>query len=224
MRAVDKPAPTQPPQPAPRAAITNERVKHILDVLPETDKILDLGCAQHTADQRHDPNWLHQHLYRTANEVLGVDNAPAATETLTDAGYNVLCADVTDLSLEREYDVVVAGELIEHLADFQSFLTSAQSALNPSGTLVLSTPNPWAFHRFKQAVFGHVNSNDQHTCWFDEWTLRQTLSRCGFTTDRVEYVKPTTAGLTSVFYSLGFDVVGGTSIVAVAHPAGDADE
>ena len=111
------------------------------------------------------------------------------------------------------------GELIEHLSNPGRFLDRCREHLEPDGELILTTPNPWAFHRFRQALFGDVDCNDEHTCWLDERTITTVLTRHGFDVQRIEYVKASTPGITSLLYDLGFDLLGGTSILVIATPA-----
>jgi hypothetical protein len=54
---------------------------------------------------------------------------------------------------------------------------------------ILTTPNVFYF---KQALFlmvrGYPAVNAEHTCWFDEVTLRQLIERFGFFVDKVIYL------------------------------------
>lgn len=182
--------------------VDRPRIKTILPLLPEGGSILDIGCAQHDAGERSDPNWLHQHLYEIGNEVLGIDYLEEEIAELREAGYNVEHQNAETMDLGREFDTIVAGELIEHLSNFGQFLDRVNNHLLPGGALVLSTPNPWALHRFYQAFQGEVYSNPEHTCWFDERTLRQTLKRHGFEVESVAYVEPPAWGVRKILYKL----------------------
>lgn len=199
---------------------SNLRVETLLDTIPECDSLLDIGCVQHDAETSENDDWLHAELYDRADEVLGVDRLPDDVKALQDAGYDVVCADAERLDLDREFEVIVAGELIEHLSNVGQFLSRVRWHLQPEGRFILSTPNPWAFHRFRQALFnGGVRCNPEHTAWFDERTLRQVLKRHGFAVKSVDYVRPSTGGITRYLYDLGFETIGGTSLVVTARRA-----
>lgn len=131
----------------PRSEITDPRIEMLLGHVEGA--VLDVGCVQHDPAKRADPNWLHQHLYREADSVLGVDVDAEGIRTLREAGYTVQVADAERLSLDETYDTIVAGELIEHLSCPGAFLDRARDRLRSGGKLVLSTPNPWCFARMK---------------------------------------------------------------------------
>lgn len=197
----------------------NHRVDRLVDAVPADASVLDLGCVQHDTAAADRETWVHDHLVTKCETVTGVDYLPDEVATLRERGYDVVCADATALDLDREFDAVVAGELIEHLADLGGFLDSVRRHLRPEGRFVLTTPNPWLFHRFKQALVNDsVRCNDEHTCWFDERTLRQLLARRRFDVERVEYVRPSSAGVSQVLYDLGRQQLGGASLLVVATP------
>jgi SAM-dependent methyltransferase len=148
-----------------------------------------------------------------------MDYLEAEVEALESIGYNVVHGDAQDFDLGQEFDTVVAGELIEHLSDTGSFLDSVRRHLAPDATFMLTTPNPWIFQRFRQALLTkEVHSNEEHTCWFDEWTLQQVLRRHGFETDEVRYVRPPIWGISQTLYDLGQTPVGGSHLLVIASP------
>jgi 2-polyprenyl-3-methyl-5-hydroxy-6-metoxy-1,4-benzoquinol methylase len=198
----------------------NLRVRALLDAVPRDTKVLDVGCVQHSADKAANDDWVHGQLYDIAAEVVGLDYENAEVERLRDSGYNVVHGDAENLDLDEQFDVVVAGELIEHLSNVGSFLDGAHKHLRPDGELIITTPIPWAFHRFKQAVFGGVYCNEEHTCWFDARTLRQLFARHDLEVVELEHVKASDPGITSALYRAGFEALGGTSVLVRAKPDG----
>jgi SAM-dependent methyltransferase len=196
----------------------NLRVRALLDAVPPETRVLDVGCVQHSADQETNDDWLHGQLYDIAEEVVGLDYEREEVERLRDRGYNVIHGNAESMHLDEQFDIVVAGELIEHLSNVGGFLDSVRRHLRSDGELIITTPNPWAFHRFKQAVFGGVYSNEEHTCWFDARTLRQVFARHGFERVEIDHVKASDPGITSALYRLGFEVLGSTSILLRARP------
>jgi 2-polyprenyl-3-methyl-5-hydroxy-6-metoxy-1,4-benzoquinol methylase len=138
--------------------------------------------------------------------------------TPSQQGYNIIHGDAQNFDLGDTFDVVIAGELIEHLSNVGGFLDCVHEHLEGDGEFILTTPNPWAFHRFKQAGFGEVFANKEHTCWFDERTLQQVLTRHQFEVTSIEYVKASTTGITSLLYRFGFQMLGGTSLLVRSTP------
>lgn len=209
----------------PPDSITDPRVRALLDAVPRNGKVLDIGCVQHDAGKSEAQDWVHQHLYDIATEVVGLDYLESEVEKLNERGYNVRHGDAQSFDLGESFDTIVAGELIEHLSNFGAFLDCCYEHLKEDGVLVLTTPNPWSFYNVKQAVLnGRVQCNSEHTCWLDERTLRQVLDRHGFDVQNIEYVRPPKRGLTSVLFDIGWQTIGSTSLLVTAQPKDDREE
>jgi 2-polyprenyl-6-hydroxyphenyl methylase/3-demethylubiquinone-9 3-methyltransferase len=66
-----------------------------------------------------------------------------------------VCADVLRLPLRDEVaDVVVAGEVLEHVTDLEAAVREACRVLKPGGTLVLDTIADTWFGRFSSITVG----------------------------------------------------------------------
>jgi SAM-dependent methyltransferase len=73
---------------------------------------------------------------------------------------------------DKTFDVVVAGELLEHLSNAGSFLDEAWRILSPSGILVGTVPN--ACHGTVYVFKGDTSpasKDSTHVHLFDDWTL-----------------------------------------------------
>ncbi len=143
----------------------------------EGKSVLDVGCASRYGR----PDWLHGLVEQAASEAVGIDIDAATIKALLAEGHDVQLADAQDFALGRTFDVVFAGELIEHLDDVHGFLTSVRRHLGPGGRLVLTTPNVFYIGGFVYRFGGHGQVHPQHTCWYCEDTLRQVLAANGFT-------------------------------------------
>jgi len=142
--------------------------------------VLDVGCAsRHGRD-----DWLHGLLSRDAATVAGIDINAAVVRELQAAGHDVQVADAQDFDLQRRFEVVLAGEIIEHLDNVHGFLASVRRHLAPGGRLVLTTPNAFYVANFVYRLGGHARVHPQHTAWYCDSTLRRVLKTNGF--DRVE--------------------------------------
>jgi len=88
----------------------------------EGKRVLHLGFVQHSPKykkQIEQGTWLHAHISDVAKEAIGLDILVDAVEDLkTNYNYNGYVGNVEkleSLNLNDKFDVIVAGELIEHL-------------------------------------------------------------------------------------------------------------
>lgn len=150
--------------------------------------VLDLGCVMH--DPRYHLNkwWLHRAIAEFAADLTGLDLSASGVRALRKAGYNVVQGDAGSFTFDRKFDVIVAGDLIEHLGNPSGMLESCLAALAPGGRIIIQTPNPWYWRVIIKAVlFREVPNNPEHTCWFDPRTLRQLAQRHGLTLGKTEF-------------------------------------
>lgn len=137
---------------------------------------------------------MHAQLSGMASQLVGVDLDDAAVGRIRSEGYDVRQGDAENLNLDERFDVVFAGELIEHLERFPDFFESVRRHLAPGGKLVLTTPNPFALSCFIYRMSKDVWVNSDHTCWFCEHTLPQLAARCDFDVEQISYIGHPTPG------------------------------
>lgn len=141
-------------------------------------RVLDIGCVEHDPENYRSKYWLHRALKEVASSVTGIDLYRPGVDYLINLGYNIICADSQQFELGQTFDVLVAGDIIEHLEDFHGFLTSCKKHMHAGSRLIVSTPNPWYWKNVvKAALSTEVNNNPEHTCWICPRTLRQLVSR-----------------------------------------------
>jgi SAM-dependent methyltransferase len=151
-------------------------------------RVLDLGCAGEDEVYRFTDNWLHGHLASAADYCMGLDSNEEVVKLMTEHGYNVILGDAQSFSIERECDVVVAADILEHLDDWKGFFKSVRKALKDEGYLLLCVPNPWFFLRFLRCVLkGDGGSHPQHTAWFCCETITGLLNRNGFGIEEIKF-------------------------------------
>jgi 2-polyprenyl-3-methyl-5-hydroxy-6-metoxy-1,4-benzoquinol methylase len=157
----------------------------------ENRRVLDLGCACHRFGRTDLPS-LHAFIAQKASETLGVDYLPEEVEKMRAEGFDVVCADAEALDLGRTFEVVVAGDIIEHLGNPGTFLQRVGEHLEPGGLLLVTTPNPVTLERFLRVLLrGDAGGNKEHTCWFTARVLRQLAARHGFAVHQEAYVNDT---------------------------------
>ena len=79
--------------------------------------------------------------------VVGIEIDPDAAEQTAKIAEKVIVGDLSDPAVvtsaidEERFDVIVAGDVLEHLADPLSVLRACRDALRPGGFVVMSLPN-----------------------------------------------------------------------------------
>jgi trans-aconitate methyltransferase len=153
--------------------------------------VLDLGALDETAYQlkRGRGTWLHEAIAAVARQVIGVDSSDAVPEGGLRTGPNseIQRADITNLGefvSTRGFtpDVIVAGEVIEHLPDPLHFLHALGSIdLLRGRTLVITTPNATAVHNVAVGILSRESTHNDHLCILSYKTLNTLLKRAGLT-------------------------------------------
>jgi len=144
-------------------------------------EVLDIGCVDHTLSNVRKPTWLHGLIADEAKHVLGVDVAKDEIDKLKDKGYDVIHGNFEEQNLGKEFQVIVAGNVIEHLYNVGHFLDNVKKHLKTDGVFLLTTDNCFGFRRWFYAFFrGRVPVNKTHTCYYDPETLTYLLTSKGF--------------------------------------------
>lgn len=150
--------------------------------------MLDIGALDETAYKvkRHDGSWLHLALAGVAQEVIGIDNSALIPADGLETSRNSRILRMGVESLDQvpgrdSYDVIVAGELIEHLPNAQTFLETVRGAGFRTGCeLLLTTPNATAFHNVILALGKRESMHKDHVAIFSYKTLATLCVRAGF--------------------------------------------
>jgi 2-polyprenyl-6-hydroxyphenyl methylase / 3-demethylubiquinone-9 3-methyltransferase len=102
--------------------------------------LVDLGCGA---------GLLAPHVASLGYAHIGVDVVTSSLTQAREHGVMPVLADVHAIPLaDASADVVVAGEVLEHVTDPSTVVTEACRILRPGGTLVLDTVNATARARF----------------------------------------------------------------------------
>ena len=142
-------------------------------------RVLDLGCRDGALTQ----------AYARGNEVVGVDADREALAEAEKLGIEAHWADL-DQPLqfpEASFDVVIAGELLEHLRDPRHVVAEIRRVLRPGGTFVGSVPNAYRLKGRLLFLFGRPPENDPtHLQMFSGADVRALLA--GFEDAHVHFV------------------------------------
>jgi SAM-dependent methyltransferase len=110
------------------------KVRRLMNEYVERRKILDIGCADGAVLKP----------FVGKHELHGVDLSPEYLRGATELGFSTLVHDIESDPLPYEngtFDVVVAGETIEHIVDTDWLLAEVNRVLKPNGHFIVTYPN-----------------------------------------------------------------------------------
>lgn len=151
-------------------------------------KVLHLGCTDYPFTEQAIENkmLLHFELEKAAGELYGFDFDQQGIDILKKSGgTNLYRADLENLAevpLNETFDVIIAGEMIEHLSNPALFLQGIQRFMNDQTRLVITTINAYCAMRFIiYALRGKGGSNEpvhpDHVAYYSFKTLKLILER-----------------------------------------------
>ncbi len=160
-----------------------ERGLAIKSIVGDGKEVLDIGCRDGALTS----------FFSKSNKVLGVDiDETALSEAKMNLGIEVMTIDLNGDWRElggRKFDVVVAGEVLEHLYNPDSIVGKIASRLSSGGKLIGSVPNAFSLKNRLRYLMGQKKytplSDPTHINQFHAEELRSILKKYF---DKVEIV------------------------------------
>jgi 2-polyprenyl-3-methyl-5-hydroxy-6-metoxy-1,4-benzoquinol methylase len=149
----------------------------------EGKKVLHLGCTNYPFTKesiKHDM-LLHFDLKKVAGKLYGFDYDQQGLDILSQAGeknlYRGDLEKLEEVELNETFDVIIAGEMIEHLSNPGLFLRGIKRFMNKNTSLIISTINAYSGMRFFIYAFrGKGGENEpvhpDHVAYYSYKTLK----------------------------------------------------
>ena len=170
--------------------VVTDRLSIVLEKAPGKT-VLDVGCTgtkKRFAHPHYQP--LHFSLVKVARDILGVDIDEEGIAAMKASGFNVQRADAETMNLGRRFQLIVAGDMIEHLANPGLFLSNMHLHLEDEGELVITTPNPFSFKQgWRILKHNRVRVHPEHTFWFCPTVLHRLFEMCGFEMTHLYWIR-----------------------------------
>jgi 2-polyprenyl-3-methyl-5-hydroxy-6-metoxy-1,4-benzoquinol methylase len=135
------------------------------------------------------PHGFHAALTETAERCIGIDINAEAIKAIAEAGIfdNAIVADARTVRRDQipldRIDLIVAGDIIEHLSDPGALLDNAARLSDPGTRLALTTPNAVGLAAFLRYFRGGTLEGDAHVVSFNRYSLGNLLQQHGWTVD-----------------------------------------
>jgi hypothetical protein len=150
-------------------------------------RVIHLGFVdvERVDDKTASGDWLHERLSQRARHIVGIDLDSDGVAAAQRAGYEAYSCDLQDrTSVEAlqlpPAELIVAGELIEHLDCPGRFLEAVALLLAPAGRLIMTTPNATALTSVLVALGLREWTSPHHVVMYSWRTLATLLERHGW--------------------------------------------
>ena len=150
-------------------------ILHALNIAPDAE-VLDVGAGG---------GWTTIFLAEAGYQPLGVDIAPASVEIgrqraqRVDVSARFEVADMDELALDEQFDVVIFFDALHHTARQFEVITRAVAHLRPKGWVVFGEPS-WL-----HAISPHARGTHREVGWIERgiWVrrLKSDCRACGLT-------------------------------------------
>jgi 2-polyprenyl-3-methyl-5-hydroxy-6-metoxy-1,4-benzoquinol methylase len=177
----------------PSIELENENSSHVLLIrlAGQGKNVLDVGCAR---------GYIGAVLAnRFGCTVSGIEVDDAAAAIARTAYREVLVGDVEDLSLlgrlrHGPFDVILFGDVLEHLRRPERVLAACRALLKPDGHALISLPNVVTLRLRLRFLLGRFEYTDQgimdrsHLRFFTLDSAREMIRAAGYAIDRFEFI------------------------------------
>lgn len=197
--------------------------------------VVHLGCVDYPLLKKRidDGELLHLKILKVARKVWGVDLNEEGVNILTEQ-YNIpnLIVANAELLLEKKallegVEVVVAGEILEHVNNVGMVVNSIYEILPKGGMLLLTVPNALALRILFHNLRRRENVHPDHVYYFSPHTMTALLQRYQFNVEKIYgYWYPSTRPIVNRIKSLIYSIISkpypfiGDGIIVIARKEG----
>lgn len=164
------------------------RLPKLLAGINPKDHVLDIGCGDGKVMER---------ILSSGATAEGLEISERSLKIAKKKGLSVHKINILEPwahKLESKFDIVVAGEIIEHLYDTDMFLQQIRKVLKKGGKLKLSTPNVASLGRRIYLLFGknpmlefRLGKDEAgHMRYFTFAALKELIESNGFEVKKME--------------------------------------
>ena len=179
---------THPKNPLPldRGALIDK-----LDWIPrfcDGKDVLNVGAAGHPCTEFSATHGRHLHLImsKVTKSISGIDLDKESLDYLAEKHHvsGLVCGNAERLLEyfpEESFDVVVAGDVIEHVNNMGLLMESSAAVLKKGGLMIVTVPNTYGIKRIIAFMLQRTEfCHPDHVCYYSPMNLIQIASRFSF--------------------------------------------
>ena len=168
--------------------LLHDRESFLEQLSSRHSRVAHIGCTDspYTDYRIASGGLLHSRLVSAGNsEVVGIDIDVDALAKVAVAcpGAELVALDVS-VEVPDEYlhafDLVIAGEVTEHVPNVGAFLRGCRSLLRSGGVMCVTVPNACSPKIGLRAIMGRESVHPDHHYYFGPRTLTRALMAAGF--------------------------------------------
>ena len=190
--------PLAPRHPLPKSAQV-DRDEFLLS-LCKGKRVLHLACAAWPATEMwcDDGSLLHLRLSKVCDRLAGFDWSTEGIRILEERSVddlhhvNLLESSQVEAAWNQlgfEPDIILAGELLEHLDRAGIVVENCQKMMPPSCNLVITVPNAFSLRSWLHVLRGYEKVAPDHVSYYSYSNIRELVERNGLRLERVDWYR-----------------------------------
>jgi SAM-dependent methyltransferase len=158
-------------------------------LVAKDSEVLHIGCYEHDINYLQSDNWKHRKIYKASKDCIGLDINKKGVEEVKKLGMPAVCCDATSNNyIGRLFDVIISGDVIEHVDNIGNFIDFNVRHILPNGVIYISTPNPFFIGFVRNAwTGGPMIANFEHTAWISESNMLEICRRKNLKLEKIIY-------------------------------------
>lgn len=177
----------------PRIDLRDDNRSHtlLIQLAGHHKNVLDVGCARGYIGQ------ILTHQFNCTMSGVEIDSAAAAQATKSYR--EVITGNIEDTSIFEKlnhgpFDIIIFGDVLEHLRQPESVLSASRTLLNANGFALISLPNVVTLRLRLRFLRGRFEYTDQgimdktHLRFFTLRTAHELIQQAGYSVEQMHYV------------------------------------
>lgn len=156
----------------------------ILKLIKPNSNILDIGCSK---------GYLACQLKKKGCIITGIDNNKEDLLSAKKECNKTILLDISREKITGKYDIIILGDILEHLQDPLTLLKSLKKNLKEKGYILISVPNGVNIYARIKILFGNFDYEEKgifdktHLRFFTLKSIKKLIKDSGYSITEIKY-------------------------------------